>query len=162
MSADRLALCEHSGSEIVLVLLRHSQCYGTKRCVATKRCEGQDPELSRARHSDREAVHQRATRGHASKWPFLTRVARASRLSTTSSPTAYYFVRCYRMSTAEDDDLKLQRASASLLSDFEKLLPRLLRKRRNESTSGQVRQQVREVDLYKAFTLVGHSYRLVM
>ncbi|KAF2129523.1 hypothetical protein P153DRAFT_385728 [Dothidotthia symphoricarpi CBS 119687] len=58
------------------------------------------------------------------------------------------------MSTPEDDDLKLQRASASLLSDFEKLLPRLLRKRRNESSSGQVRQQVREVDMNKAFVLI--------
>jgi hypothetical protein len=37
------------------------------------------------------------------------------------------------MSAAEDDDIKLQRASASLLSDFEQLLPRLLRKRKHDS-----------------------------
>jgi hypothetical protein len=35
------------------------------------------------------------------------------------------------MSAGEDDDVKLQRASASLIADFERLLPRLLRKRSN-------------------------------
>jgi hypothetical protein len=34
------------------------------------------------------------------------------------------------MSTGEDDDVKLQRASASLIADFERLLPRLLHKRK--------------------------------
>jgi hypothetical protein len=58
------------------------------------------------------------------------------------------------MSTGEDDDLKLQRASASLLSDFSNLLPRLLRIRQHGSSPGPVRQQVRAVDVYKACSLV--------
>jgi hypothetical protein len=58
------------------------------------------------------------------------------------------------MSAGEDDDLKLQRASASLLSDFERLLPRLLRKRQHGSSPGPVRQYVRITDTYKACTLV--------
>ncbi|KAF1944354.1 hypothetical protein EJ02DRAFT_510264 [Clathrospora elynae] len=58
------------------------------------------------------------------------------------------------MSAAEDDDLKLQRASASLLSDFEKLLPRLLRKRQHGTTPGQIRQHVREMDMYRACSLI--------
>ncbi|KAF1839528.1 hypothetical protein BDW02DRAFT_156304 [Decorospora gaudefroyi] len=55
------------------------------------------------------------------------------------------------MSTGEDDDLKLQRTSASLLSDFQSLLPRLLRKR---SSPGQLRQHVRVADVYKACGLI--------
>jgi hypothetical protein len=35
------------------------------------------------------------------------------------------------MSTGEDDDVKLQRASATLVADFTHLLPHLLRKRKN-------------------------------
>jgi len=35
------------------------------------------------------------------------------------------------MTAGEDDDVKLQRASASLLTDFEHVLPRLLRKRKH-------------------------------
>ncbi|KAH8728677.1 tubulin folding cofactor D C terminal-domain-containing protein [Phaeosphaeriaceae sp. PMI808] len=35
------------------------------------------------------------------------------------------------MSTGEDDDIKLQRASASLIADFEHLLPHLLQKRKH-------------------------------
>lgn len=58
------------------------------------------------------------------------------------------------MSAGEDDDLKLQRASASLLSDFERLLPRLLRKRQHGSALGPVRQHVRTADMYKACGLV--------
>ena len=37
------------------------------------------------------------------------------------------------MSTGEDDDVKLQRASTSLIADFTHLLPRLLRKRKHDS-----------------------------
>jgi hypothetical protein len=37
------------------------------------------------------------------------------------------------MSTGDDEDIQLQRASASLLADFEQLLPRLLRKRKQKS-----------------------------
>lgn len=58
------------------------------------------------------------------------------------------------MSADEEDDLKLQRASASLLADFSQLLPRLLRKRCHDGTPGQIRQQVREGDMYKACVLV--------
>jgi hypothetical protein len=35
------------------------------------------------------------------------------------------------MSAGDDDDVKLQRASVSLIADFEHLLPRLLRKRKH-------------------------------
>jgi hypothetical protein len=35
------------------------------------------------------------------------------------------------MSAGDDDDVKLQRASASLIADFERLLPRLLHKRKH-------------------------------
>lgn len=58
------------------------------------------------------------------------------------------------MSTGDDDDLKLQRASASLLFDFAQLLPRLLRKRNHGAVSSQLRQRVREGDLNKACSLV--------
>lgn len=58
------------------------------------------------------------------------------------------------MSAAEDEDLKLQRASALLLPDLEKLLPRLLRKRQQGSTSGSVRHNVRTADMHKACSLV--------
>ncbi|KAH6882251.1 tubulin folding cofactor D C terminal-domain-containing protein [Alternaria rosae] len=58
------------------------------------------------------------------------------------------------MSAGEDDDLKLQRASTSLLSDFERLLPRLLRKRQHGSALGPVRQHVRTTDMYKACSLI--------
>ena len=58
------------------------------------------------------------------------------------------------MSAGEDDDVKLQRASASLLSDFHQLLPRLLRKRKHDGNPGQVRQQIRDADMYKACILV--------
>ncbi|EMD69994.1 hypothetical protein COCSADRAFT_78095 [Bipolaris sorokiniana ND90Pr] len=58
------------------------------------------------------------------------------------------------MSAAEDEDLKLQRASALLLPDLEKLLPRLLRKRQQGSTSGSVRHNVRTADMHKACSLI--------
>lgn len=58
------------------------------------------------------------------------------------------------MSAGDDDDLKLQRASASLLSDFRQLLPRLLRKRKHGSVAAQVRQHVREGDMHKACDLI--------
>lgn len=38
---------------------------------------------------------------------------------------------CREMSTGEDDDVKLQRASTALLADLEHLLPRLLRTRKD-------------------------------
>lgn len=59
-----------------------------------------------------------------------------------------------KMNAAEDDDLKLQRASASALSDLEKLLLRILRKSKNGSATGDVRQSVKIVDMYRAFALV--------
>lgn len=66
-----------------------------------------------------------------------------------STPTLQAYL---RMNTAEDDDLKLLRASASHLSDLEKLITRLVRKRRNEST--QIRSQVRVTDLGRVQALV--------
>lgn len=58
------------------------------------------------------------------------------------------------MSTGEDEDLKLQRASALLLSDLERLLPRLLRKRQHGSAPGPVRHNVRITDMHKACGLI--------
>jgi hypothetical protein len=58
------------------------------------------------------------------------------------------------MSAGEDDDLKLQRASGALLSDLEKLLPRLVRRRQHGETPGKVRQLAREVDMFRACALV--------
>ncbi|KAL6710289.1 hypothetical protein ACN47E_009235 [Coniothyrium glycines] len=54
------------------------------------------------------------------------------------------------MNTGEDDDLRLQRASASLLSDFAGTLPRLLRKGKH----GSVRQFVQKGDLYRMCSLI--------
>lgn len=62
------------------------------------------------------------------------------------------------MSTAEDEDLQLQRASASLLAEFGAIIPRLLRKRKHGSDSGPVRQSVREGDMFKACSLVCGVY----
>jgi hypothetical protein len=56
--------------------------------------------------------------------------------------------------SGDDDDLKLQRASSALLSDLEKLLPRLIRGRRCGSATSLVRQHVREVDMYRVCALV--------
>jgi len=58
------------------------------------------------------------------------------------------------MSAGEHDDLKLQRASASFLSAFQQLLPRLLWTRKHGSVSAQVRQHVRESDMQKACGLI--------
>jgi len=57
-------------------------------------------------------------------------------------------------SKAEDDDLKLQRASTSALLDLEQLIPRLFWKHKNGSITGEVRKSVRIIDLHKAFALV--------
>ncbi|KAF2204679.1 hypothetical protein GQ43DRAFT_364104 [Delitschia confertaspora ATCC 74209] len=54
------------------------------------------------------------------------------------------------MNAVEDDDIKLQRASSSLLSDLHTLLNRVLRKPKN----GQVHRRVKESDLDRIFTLV--------
>jgi hypothetical protein len=55
------------------------------------------------------------------------------------------------MSTGEDDDIKLQRASASLIADFQRLLPHLLRNPKHDS--------VRVALMYKACLLVSSSYK---
>ncbi|KAF2272997.1 uncharacterized protein EI97DRAFT_192089 [Westerdykella ornata] len=49
------------------------------------------------------------------------------------------------MNAGEDDDLRLLRSSALLLADIEKLLPRLLRKKRADNYV--MRYQVKEVDM---------------
>lgn len=59
-----------------------------------------------------------------------------------------------KMNATEDEDLKLQRASASLLSDLEKFLPNLLRKGGDNGRPGEVHQRVREFDMYRIFALV--------
>jgi hypothetical protein len=61
------------------------------------------------------------------------------------------------MDSTEDDDLKLQRASASLLSDLEKLLPKLLWKKQHGSDPAKIRSQIREMDMYRIFVLVCSS-----
>ncbi|KAF2708780.1 hypothetical protein K504DRAFT_482284 [Pleomassaria siparia CBS 279.74] len=62
------------------------------------------------------------------------------------------------MNAGEDDDLKLQRASASALSDLEKLLHQILRKPKHEASigegEGEVRQSVRVLDMWKATGLI--------
>ncbi|KAH6614108.1 tubulin folding cofactor D C terminal-domain-containing protein [Boeremia exigua] len=58
------------------------------------------------------------------------------------------------MMSGEDDDLKLQRASSALLSDLEKLLPRLIRGRQYGSSTAAVRHHVREVDMHRACALI--------
>lgn len=50
------------------------------------------------------------------------------------------------MSTADDDDVKLQRASATLIADFQHLLPHLLRNPQHDS--------VRVTVMHKACLLV--------
>lgn len=59
------------------------------------------------------------------------------------------------MNSAEDEDLKLLRASTSHLSDLEKLITRLVRKCKNEST--ETRPQVRVMDMGKVQALVGSN-----
>lgn len=56
------------------------------------------------------------------------------------------------MDTKEDDDLKLLRATASLLADLEELLAQLTHRPKNGSN--QVPRQVREMDMYKIMGLV--------
>lgn len=46
------------------------------------------------------------------------------------------------MSTGEDDDVKLQRASASLIADLEHLLPRLLRPRKDGLVASRLMHRV--------------------
>jgi hypothetical protein len=60
------------------------------------------------------------------------------------------------MNTVEDEDLKLLRASTSHLSDLERLITRLVRKRKNEST--ETRSQVRVMDMGKVQALVGSDF----
>jgi hypothetical protein len=61
------------------------------------------------------------------------------------------------MNTAEDDDVKLLRATASLLTDLGKLLGRIVKVKKNDFREGH--QQVRERDMGKVFALVSiHSY----
>ena len=54
------------------------------------------------------------------------------------------------MNANEDDDIKLQRASASLRTDLQKILSKTLRKR----NTGQVHRKVKATDLAKIFVLV--------
>lgn len=59
------------------------------------------------------------------------------------------------MNTTEDEDIKLQRASASLLSDLQALLDRVLWKLKVENSGyGQIHRRVREADLDRVISLV--------
>ncbi|OCL03190.1 hypothetical protein AOQ84DRAFT_392453 [Glonium stellatum] len=59
------------------------------------------------------------------------------------------------MNTTDDEDIKLQRASASLLSDLQALLDRVLWKSKvDKSEYGQIHRRVREGDLDRVISLV--------
>lgn len=59
------------------------------------------------------------------------------------------------MDTTEDEDIKLQRASASLLSDLQALLDRVLWMLKVENSGyGQIHRRVREADLDRIISLV--------
>lgn len=59
------------------------------------------------------------------------------------------------MNTTEDEDVKLRRASASLLSDLQALLDRVLWKLKVENSGyGQIHRRVREADLDRIISLV--------
>jgi hypothetical protein len=97
------------------------------------------------------AAGRRKSQLHASKWQVLNRVAK------TYIHLGYYtthFIQCINTMSGEDDDLKLQRASSALLSDLEKLLPRLVRGRQHGSATSSIRKHVREVDMHRACALV--------
>lgn len=102
-------------------------------------------------HVRRVASYEKSqSQKHASKWQRLSRVAK---ITVSHTPRSYLTQHLYTMS-GEDDDLKLQRASSALLTDLEKLLPRLVRGRQHGSATSPVRQYVREVDMYRACALV--------
>lgn len=63
--------------------------------------------------------------------------------------------------SGEDDDIKLQRASSALLSDLEKLLPKLIRGHRNGPHTSAIRQYVREADMYRVCALVRYIVRII-
>ncbi|KAF2265786.1 hypothetical protein CC78DRAFT_578959 [Lojkania enalia] len=58
------------------------------------------------------------------------------------------------MNATEDEDLKLQRASAALISDLEKWIPKILWKQKQDSNLSEVHQRVRERDMFKIFGLI--------
>ncbi|KAH7115981.1 tubulin folding cofactor D C terminal-domain-containing protein [Dendryphion nanum] len=58
------------------------------------------------------------------------------------------------MTSTEDDDLKLLRASASILSDLENCLLSLIQHRKAGAGSGNIRTQIREVDMYRTIALI--------
>jgi hypothetical protein len=80
-----------------------------------------------------------------------------NRVAKTYIHLGYYtthFIQRINTMSGEDDDLKLQRASSALLSDLEKLLPRLVRGRQHGSATSSIRKHVREVDMHRACALV--------
>ena len=58
------------------------------------------------------------------------------------------------MNVAEDDGIKLQRSSVSLLSDLKSRLPRVLRRQPQGATPGRVHRWVRETDVDGIIRLV--------
>lgn len=56
------------------------------------------------------------------------------------------------MNEADDADVKLLRASSTVLTDFEKLLPKILRKQKRGTND--VRRRIRATDLDTVFALV--------
>jgi hypothetical protein len=73
---------------------------------------------------------------------------------TSLSATPHSTSRILEMNAAEDDDVKLLRASASLLSDLERLLLSLLRRKSSASEVGAVHHHVKEADLHQIIGLV--------
>lgn len=59
------------------------------------------------------------------------------------------------MEDAEDEDIRLQRASAALLEDLRTLIPNLLwRPPRRDNGPRQIHRRVRERDMYRIVNLV--------
>jgi hypothetical protein len=60
------------------------------------------------------------------------------------------------MSAGEDDDLKLQRSSVMLLADIERMIPKILYRRKHDN--GEINQQVKEIDVYRLFVKVRSTF----
>jgi hypothetical protein len=82
----------------------------------------------------------------------MTRTAKT--LIPLSPPLRNQHHEFLEMNAAEDDDVKLLRASASLLSDLERLLLSLLRRKSSASEVGAVHHHVKEADLHQIIGLV--------
>jgi hypothetical protein len=138
----RLALGEHPRGEVVCArLFCHCECdravfvFGFVFVFVSVFASASSPYWSGLRCGRREAS---TTRGQVLASPHLclTRARFRTRTRTrTTTPSTRARLSLDKkqdaMSAGEDDDVELQRASASLVADFVHLLPHLLRKRRH-------------------------------